>query len=63
MIQQQGLDLYYSLPILSTYLGHQGIRDTERYLRLATLKFPSIVEIERTAWDSIIPEVMIDEIK
>lgn len=63
MIQQQGLDLYYSLPILSTYLGHQGIRDTERYLRLATFKFPSIVEIERTAWDGIIPEVMIDEIK
>lgn len=61
MIQQQGFDLYYSLPILSTYLGHQGIRDTERYLRIATFNFPSIVEIERSAWDCIIPEVMIDE--
>lgn len=61
MMQQQGFDLYYSLPILSTYLGHQGIRDTERYLRLATFKFPSIVKIEQAAWDGIIPEVMIDE--
>lgn len=61
MMQQQGFDLYYSLPILSTYLGHQGIRDTERYLRLATFKFSSIVEIEQAAWDSIIPEVIIDE--
>ena len=61
MMQQQGFDLYYSLPILSTYLGHQGIRDTERYLRLATFKFPSIIEIEQAAWGGIIPEVMIDE--
>jgi integrase len=60
-MQGQGVDLYYSLPILSNYLGHQGIRDTERYLRLAIFKFPSIVEMQRTAWDSIIPEVTIDE--
>lgn len=61
MMQQQGFDLYYSLPILSTYLGHQGIRDTEKYLRLATFQFPNIVEIEQAAWDGIIPEVVIVE--
>lgn len=61
MLQQQGFDLYYSLPILSTYLGHQGIRDTERYLRIAPFKFSHIVEIQQAAWDSIIPEVMLDE--
>ena len=43
-MQEQGVDLYYSLPILSNYLGHQGIRDTEKYLRLAIFKFPGIVD-------------------
>ena len=33
-MKERGFDLYYSLPILSVYIGHQGIRDTERYLHL-----------------------------
>lgn len=60
-LRQQGFDLYYSLPILCTYLGHQGIRDTERYLRLPMFMFPSIIEAEQAACDGTIPEVKIDE--
>lgn len=29
-----GMDMYTSLPILSTYLGHKSIYSTEKYLRL-----------------------------
>ncbi len=28
------LDLYYALPFLSTYLGHQSLEATEKYVRL-----------------------------
>ena len=57
--QMQGLhlDLYYALPILSTYVGHQGIRDTERYLRLPAFRYASIVDIEMNSLKGIIPEV------
>lgn len=33
-MQEKGFDLYTSLPLLSTYLGHRHIRETEHYLRL-----------------------------
>jgi integrase len=56
-MQENGYDLYYSLPILSAYLGHQGIRDTEKYLRLPIFQFPSVVEAENAVLNGIIPEV------
>jgi len=39
-----GIDMYASLPILSTYLGHKSIYDTEKYLRLTMLIYPYIEE-------------------
>ncbi len=34
VMQDKGFDLYVSLPLLSTYLGHKSIVETEYYLRL-----------------------------
>lgn len=56
-MQENGLDLYYALPILSTYVGHQGIRDTERYLRLPAFQYASIVNAEMDVLKGIVPEV------
>ena len=56
-MQTMKLDLYYALPILSTYVGHQGIRETERYLRLPAFKYPSLVDVELNSLKGIIPEV------
>ena len=56
-MQAKNLDLYYALPILSTYVGHQGIRDTERYLRLPAFQFDSLVGTELGLLKGIIPEV------
>lgn len=39
-----GMDMYTSLPILSTYLGHKSIYDTEKYLRLTISIYPYIEE-------------------
>ncbi|MDD2299213.1 MAG: tyrosine-type recombinase/integrase [Fermentimonas sp.] len=56
-MQANGHDTYYALPLLSTYIGHQGIRDTERYLRLPVFGYSSIVATETKALLGIIPEV------
>jgi integrase len=38
-----GLDMNVSLPILSTYLGHEDIVATQRYLKLAQSIFPKLI--------------------
>jgi integrase len=40
---EEGMDLYTSLPILSTYLGHQSIRATNTYVRLTADMYPDII--------------------
>jgi integrase/recombinase XerD len=42
-MSEQGVDLYYSLPILSTYLGHSSISSTNEYVRLTSEMYPSIL--------------------
>ena len=39
-----GMDMYTSLPILSTYLGHKSIYATEHYVRLTMSLYPYIEE-------------------
>lgn len=41
---EKDMDLYYSLPILSTYLGHQTLEATEQYIRLTTEMYPDILK-------------------
>jgi len=33
-MSKSGLDLYYSLPLLSTCLGHRSLKSTDQYVRL-----------------------------
>jgi site-specific recombinase XerD len=40
---RQGADLAAKLPVLSTYMGHQSITGTQRYLRLTPALFPDVV--------------------
>ncbi|MGI6155818.1 MAG: tyrosine-type recombinase/integrase [Enterococcus sp.] len=42
-MKKKGYDLYYSVPILSVYIGHQEIRDTERYLHLPEFHHDQLV--------------------
>jgi integrase/recombinase XerD len=40
---QQGEDLNARLPLLVTYLGHESLRGTQRYLRLTPAVFPDVI--------------------
>lgn len=39
-----GLDYYYSLPILSNYLGHRSLAATNKYVRLTAELYPDILK-------------------
>lgn len=41
---KSGMDLYVSLPILSTFLGHTNLAATEKYVRLTHDMYPEIIE-------------------
>lgn len=38
-----GKDLYYSLPILSRYVGHTSIASTDQYVRMTSEMFPDLL--------------------
>jgi integrase len=40
----KGMDIYCSLPILATYLGHATVSATEQYVRMTQDMFPEIIE-------------------
>ncbi|MGP8322329.1 MAG: tyrosine-type recombinase/integrase [Methanosarcinaceae archaeon] len=60
-MHDNGMDIYCSLPILSTYLGHSSIEATERYVRLTQEVFPEVVTEVSSISSYVIPEVKINE--
>ena len=41
---ESGVDLYTSLPVLSTYLGHQSLNATNGYVRLTAAMYPGLLK-------------------
>lgn len=56
-MMQKGFDMYTSLPILSKYLGHKGIKETEYYLRLIPKYHQNIEKLNNECFGKIFPEV------
>lgn len=44
MMAERGTDIYCSLPVLSTYLGHKTIESTNHYVRLVASMFPGLLK-------------------
>ena len=47
------MDMYCCIPILSTFIGHKQVSDTQQYIRLTQEVFPSILEKDRSINRSI----------
>jgi integrase len=48
---REGANVNANLPFLSAYLGHEGLRGTERYLRFTAEMMPELREaVERLSW-------------
>lgn len=58
---KDGVDLYVALPILSTYVGHNSIRGTQRYVRLTAEAYPELIERVSRTCAYVLPEVMKNE--
>ncbi len=58
---ESGLDLYYSLPILSEYLGHQSLEATDKYVRLTSEMYPGLLNDADTICSYAFPELAADE--
>jgi integrase/recombinase XerD len=56
-MQEQGRDLYASLPVISTYVGHASINATQHYLRLTAEFFPDVIELLDRQCSGVIPSV------
>lgn len=50
-----GADLDAKLPVLATYLGHQSLLGTQRYLHMTAELFPEVTARTNTAFGDVIP--------
>lgn len=60
-MSESGMDLYYSLPILSTYVGHQSVQATDQYVRLTAAMYPDLIQQVSNAYRHIFPAFESDE--
>lgn len=56
-MSRKGLDLYYSLPILSKYLGHNSLEATDKYVRLTSEMYPELIQEVNSICSFVFPEV------
>lgn len=54
-MEAEGMDLYVCLPLLTLYMGHGSIRETEYYIRLSKHGFHRVTEKASAASESIFP--------
>ncbi|MEJ7739738.1 MAG: tyrosine-type recombinase/integrase [Chitinophagaceae bacterium] len=57
-LANDGMDLYFSWPYLSTYLGHQSLRATEQYIRLTEQLHPELVKDAERMYMDILPNMI-----
>ncbi len=56
-MSRKGLDLYYSLPVLSKYLGHSSLEATDKYVRLTSDMYPELMTEVNSLCSYLFPEV------
>jgi integrase len=59
-MSESGQDLYYSMPILMTYVGHQSIKSTNQYVRLTVDMYPNLLKKVDGTYKYIFPEIGIE---
>lgn len=53
---KQGADMYHSMPVLATYLGHKALSSTEHYVRLCRAMYPELEKKIKFINQQIFPE-------
>jgi integrase len=53
---QEGRNLTTALPYLAIYMGHEGLKAAQHYLRLTTVMFPELIRTVEKKYGWVIPE-------
>jgi integrase len=53
---KSGLDLYYSLPLLSVFLGHKSLGATDGYVRLTAEMYPDLLKDQKGIGTYVFPK-------
>jgi len=56
-MSESGQDLYHSMPILMTYMGHQSLEATNRYVRMTEEMYPNLLKKVDEAYQYVFPEI------
>jgi hypothetical protein len=59
-MSEAGSDLYYSMPIIMTFMGHRSVEATNRYVRLTAEMYPDMLRKVNEAYKYIFPDIGID---
>jgi integrase len=59
-LADESLDLYNSMPVLMTYMGHKSLSATNRYVRITEEMYPNLIHKIDEAYKYIFPEIGID---
>jgi len=54
---EEGKDLYYTLPVLSTYIGHSKLSSTDKYVRMTADMYPDLLGKIESICSYIFPEL------
>jgi integrase/recombinase XerD len=60
-MKNKGRDVYTSTPLLSAYLGHTNMIDTEKYIHLSAFEFGNFIADSKNLLNGVIPEVFSNE--
>lgn len=50
---QAGVDIYCTLPLLATFMGHKKVLDTEAYVRLTQEMYPEVLKMNAEVTDQV----------
>lgn len=56
-MSESGQDLYYSMPVLMTYMGHQSLEATNRYVRITEEMYPGLLRQVDEAYRYVFPDI------
>jgi len=56
-MSESGMDLYRSMPLLATYLGHRSIESTEKYVRLTAEMYPGLLRDVENICEFVFPRL------
>ena len=59
-LSKEGFDMYYSMPILMTYVGHQSLASINKYIRMTNEHYPNLLNKLSTTYKGLFPSVGID---